>query len=321
MSVLSRLVRLDTVHVVEGILREEAVALGLTIGELRALYPARHVRRASIVASVRHLEEHGLVAWHGGRVRWTGPLRPEDQPLGLEDYSEIAPHLALPPPERVERLVGLSALAALGRVPEHNLFEAALLGASSVLKKCKVDHSILGDYALAYHGAIRPTRRVELHVAQEPYRREAEKVAAELAGRGFRVLGDGRFALDDLLQVELIPLVHPWDLEARNRCLEGDLLPVRFDPYGFPRYASFAIARPEDLVLRQLQAFTATQDREHLDLAREVLVASRAQLDVPYLASRVTKREFGPLWKEEIEGAGVGRRRAAAVVETNGEEA
>ena len=99
--------QLETLAKVEDVLQAQAVALGLRVAEVRARYPARHVRRAVIIACLRHLEDQGLVAWHHERVRWRGPLRPDARPLGV-DLRRLERDLACSPQERVQLMVELS---------------------------------------------------------------------------------------------------------------------------------------------------------------------------------------------------------------------
>lgn len=100
------MVQLATVRVVERILQEKAVGLGLTIADLRAMYPAKQVRRAALVESLRHLEANRVVAWHGSRVRWVGPRPPEVAPLGI-DPEGLRSDMGLAPQQRVTVLARL----------------------------------------------------------------------------------------------------------------------------------------------------------------------------------------------------------------------
>lgn len=47
------------------------------MAQVRELYPAKAVRRTSILEALADLEAMGHVAWHGDRVRWIGPLEVE----------------------------------------------------------------------------------------------------------------------------------------------------------------------------------------------------------------------------------------------------
>lgn len=55
-------------------IQPHALGRGLTVAQVRKLYPAKAVRRTSILQALRDLEEMGHVRWQGDRVRWVGPL-------------------------------------------------------------------------------------------------------------------------------------------------------------------------------------------------------------------------------------------------------
>lgn len=55
-------------------IQPHALGRGLTIAQIRELYPAKAVRRTSILEALSDLEEMGHVRWQGERVRWVGPL-------------------------------------------------------------------------------------------------------------------------------------------------------------------------------------------------------------------------------------------------------
>jgi hypothetical protein len=101
------MVHLSTVVAVEDILRHHALGIGLEVADVRRLHPAKDVRRRAIVAALRHLEDHGLVAWTGERVRWCGPLPEDAKPLGVA-LRRIARDARMAPEERVAAALALS---------------------------------------------------------------------------------------------------------------------------------------------------------------------------------------------------------------------
>lgn len=56
------------------VIQPHALGRGLTVAQVRDLYPAGAVRRTSVLEALSDLEAMGRVEWHGDRVRWVGPL-------------------------------------------------------------------------------------------------------------------------------------------------------------------------------------------------------------------------------------------------------
>jgi hypothetical protein len=99
---------------VKDILAREAAGRGLNVPEMRRLYPARDVRRTSVLEAVRFLEDCGVVTWNGPRVRWIGPLPTEARVLGVR-ARRLERDLALAPDERVAAAAALSEAFAWKR--------------------------------------------------------------------------------------------------------------------------------------------------------------------------------------------------------------
>lgn len=87
-------------------LQEHGLGLGLTVADLRRLYPAKAVRRTSVLEALADLEAMGRVRWHGERVRWVGPL--EVERVFGEPVRRIERDRAVPQEERIPRAAGLS---------------------------------------------------------------------------------------------------------------------------------------------------------------------------------------------------------------------
>lgn len=68
-------------------IQPHALGRGLTLAQVCKLYPAKAVRRTSILEALLELEEMGHVRWQGDRVRWVGPLE-VDRVFG-EDVQRI----------------------------------------------------------------------------------------------------------------------------------------------------------------------------------------------------------------------------------------
>lgn len=105
------MVTVRTLDKVGRILQEHGPVLGMSVAGIRARYPARQVRRPAVMEALRHFEEHGLVAWGRGRVRWSGPLPPDRRPLGV-DPAPLRRDLAHAPQERVRLMAELSSALA-----------------------------------------------------------------------------------------------------------------------------------------------------------------------------------------------------------------
>jgi DNA-binding transcriptional MocR family regulator len=58
-------------------IQPHALGRGLTVAQVRKLYPAEAVRRTSVMEALRDLEAMGRIEWVGERVRWVGPLEVE----------------------------------------------------------------------------------------------------------------------------------------------------------------------------------------------------------------------------------------------------
>jgi hypothetical protein len=101
------MISLLTASNTERILQEGSAALGLPVREIRRRYPAKQVRRSSILQAVRHCEDLGLVEVRGDRVRWRGPIPEDARPLGIP-WRRLKRDLALSPVERVEMMAALS---------------------------------------------------------------------------------------------------------------------------------------------------------------------------------------------------------------------
>lgn len=76
-------------------IQPHALGRGLTVAQVRDLYPAKAVRRTSILEALADLEAMGRVAWHGDRVRWIGRLEVDrvfGEPVGrIERDREALP--------------------------------------------------------------------------------------------------------------------------------------------------------------------------------------------------------------------------------------
>lgn len=94
-------------------IQPHALGRGLTVAQVRELYPAEAVRRTSVLEALRDLETMGLVEWHGDRVRWVGPLE-VDRVFG-EPMRRIERDRNLEPSQRLGRALELSdQLRAMG---------------------------------------------------------------------------------------------------------------------------------------------------------------------------------------------------------------
>lgn len=94
-------------------IQPHALGRGLTVAQVRDLYPAKAVRRTSILEALGDLEQMGMIEWHGERVRWIGPLE-VDRVFG-EPVRRIERDRGLPVDERLERALELSD--ALSKMP------------------------------------------------------------------------------------------------------------------------------------------------------------------------------------------------------------
>lgn len=87
-------------------IQPHALGRGLTIPQVRRLYPAKAVRRTSVMEALADLEQMGLVAWRGDRVRWVGPLE-VDRVFG-EPLVRIDRDRSRPRSQRLDRALSLS---------------------------------------------------------------------------------------------------------------------------------------------------------------------------------------------------------------------
>lgn len=87
-------------------IQPHALGRGLTIAQVRELYPAKAVRRTSVMEALADLERMGLLEWHGERVRWVGPL--EVERVFGEPVDRIDRDREIPLEERIGRAVELS---------------------------------------------------------------------------------------------------------------------------------------------------------------------------------------------------------------------
>lgn len=87
-------------------IQPHALGRGLTVAQVRELYPAEAVRRTSVLEALRDLEEMDRVEWHGDRVRWVGPLE-VDRVFG-EPVRRIERDRDVPEPARLEQILELS---------------------------------------------------------------------------------------------------------------------------------------------------------------------------------------------------------------------
>lgn len=87
-------------------IQPHALGRGLTVAQVRELYPAKAVRRTSILEALADLEAMGQAAWHGDRVRWIGPLE-VDRVFG-EPVGRIERDRSIPQEERLRRALHLS---------------------------------------------------------------------------------------------------------------------------------------------------------------------------------------------------------------------
>jgi hypothetical protein len=102
------LVNQRTLEVVRGILEERGIGIGIRIAQIRALYPAKQVRRSQIAEAVRVFEDLGLVVLHDdGRVRWRGPISPGARPLGTNP-ARLTRYMSMLPAERTQLAIELS---------------------------------------------------------------------------------------------------------------------------------------------------------------------------------------------------------------------
>ncbi len=88
------------------VLQKHGLGLGLTVPELRDLYPAKAVRRTAILEALNDLEAMGDVEWSAERVCWVGPLDVVEA-FG-EPIERIRRDRSLAPMERVLRAASLS---------------------------------------------------------------------------------------------------------------------------------------------------------------------------------------------------------------------
>jgi hypothetical protein len=94
---------------VVAILADRAYGPGLTIADLRRHYPAKDVRRVTLLLTLAHLERLGLVRWRDGRAWWTGPIPPRSRPLGIPAH-RVTRHETTSPAERVQAWLRLQRM-------------------------------------------------------------------------------------------------------------------------------------------------------------------------------------------------------------------
>lgn len=92
---------------VAAVLQEHGLGLGMTIPQVRERYPAKAVRRTSILEALSDLDAMGHVDWSGERVRWVGALE-VDEVFG-EPIERIERDRSRAPMERVRRAARLSS--------------------------------------------------------------------------------------------------------------------------------------------------------------------------------------------------------------------
>lgn len=55
-------------------IQQHGLGLGMTVPEIREHYPAKAVRRTSVLEALRDLEAMGRIHWRNDRVCWVGPF-------------------------------------------------------------------------------------------------------------------------------------------------------------------------------------------------------------------------------------------------------